>query len=68
MKTIDIMPGERIDRAIRRCIQVAKNSGETTSAMFNGTPIVAEPGEDFDAVDTRYWRERKRIQDRKAAR
>lgn len=68
MRTIEVDPGERIDIAIKRCIKVATNTGETTSALFNGTPIVAEPGEDFDSVDAKYWRERKRIQDRKAGR
>lgn len=66
MKTVAIAPGERLDVAIRRCIAVALNAGdEAATGIFNGTPILAAPSDDFDTVEKRYWVERKRIQDRK---
>ena len=41
--TYEVGPGARVEDVAQAMVELARSSGETVTAEFNGTPIVARP-------------------------
>lgn len=55
MQTIEIPPGELLDRAVQTAIDTANASGDPVQFDFNGQTLTANPGDKAGIVSSPYW-------------
>ena len=60
--------GAHIDEAVRRMIEKADATGLPHTATFNGTKLIANPGDDFDTVKAPFSQAMEEARERAAAR
>lgn len=54
MRTLDVMPGDRLDEVLVKMVNLARAQNEAITAVFNETTLIANPGDNAAQVGRPY--------------